>query len=72
MKCKKALNASGFQMHSCKNQYIVIIRLTGILKIVAMIQGMHIRVIKAMTILHEIKEINILYTQSVLADCLNH
>ena len=27
------------------------------------------KVIKAMTIMHEIKEINILYTQSVLADC---
>ena len=30
------------------------------------------KVIKAMTIMHDIKEINILYTQSVLADCLNH
>ena len=30
------------------------------------------KVIKAMTIMHEIKKINILYTQSVLADCLNH
>ena len=43
-----------------------------ILKIVAIIQGMNMRVIKAMTIMHEIKEINIPYTQSVLADCLNH
>ena len=43
-----------------------------ILKIVAMIQGMNMREIKAMTTMHEIKEINILYTQSVLADCLNH
>ena len=39
---------------------------------VAMIQGMNMKVIKAMTIMHKIKEINILYTQSVLADCLNH
>ena len=38
----------------------------------AMIQGMNMKVIKAMTIMHEIKEINILYTQSVLVDCLNH
>ena len=30
------------------------------------------KVIEAMTIMHEIKEISILYTQSVLADCLNH
>ena len=30
------------------------------------------KVIKAMTIMHEIKKINILYTQSVLADFLNH
>ena len=44
----------------------------GTLKIVAMIQGMNMKVIKAMTIMHEIKEINILYNQSVLADCLNH
>ena len=36
----------------------------------AMIQGMDMKVIKAMTIMHEIREINILYTQSVLADCL--
>ena len=36
-----------------------------------MIQGMNMKVIKAMTIMHEIKEINILYTQSVLADCLD-
>ena len=39
---------------------------------VAMIQGMNMKVIKAMTIMHEIKEINFLYTQLVLADCLNH
>ena len=38
--------------------------------LVAMIQGMNMKVIKAMTIMHEIKEINIFYTQSVLADCL--
>ena len=50
----------------------MIICLTGTLKIVAMIQGMNMKVIKAMTIMYEIKEINILYTQSVLADCLNH
>ena len=37
-----------------------------------MIHGMYMIVIKAMTIMHEIKEINILYTKSVLADCLNH
>ena len=30
------------------------------------------KVIKAMTIMHEIKEINIVYTQSVLADCLKY
>ena len=30
------------------------------------------KVLKAMTIMHEIKEINIPYTQSVLADYLNH
>ena len=29
------------------------------------------KVIKAMTMTHEIKEINILYTQSVLADCFD-
>ena len=46
--------------------------MTGTLKIVAMIQGMNMKRIKAMTIMHEIKEINILYTQSVQADCLNH
>ena len=50
----------------------MIIRLTGTLKIVAKIQGMNMKVIKAMTIMHDIKEINILYTQSVLADCINH
>ena len=50
----------------------MIILLTGTLKIVAMIQGVNMKVIKATTIMHEIKEINILYTQSVLADCLNH
>ena len=43
----------------------------GTLKIVAMIQGMNMKVIKAMTVMHEIKEISFLYTQSVLADCLN-
>ena len=42
----------------------------GTLKIVAMIQEMNMKVIKAMTIMHEIKEINILYTLSVLAECL--
>ena len=30
------------------------------------------KVIKAMNIMHEIEEINILYTQSVLADCLKY
>ena len=50
----------------------MIVSLTGTLKIVAMIQGMNMKVIEAMTIMHEIKEINFLYTQSVLADCLNH
>ena len=35
-----------------------------------MIQGMNMKLIKAMTIMHEIKEINIPYTQSVLVDCL--
>ena len=50
----------------------MIICLTGTLKIVVMIQGMNMQVIKAMNVMHEIKEINISYTQSVLADCLNH
>ena len=36
-----------------------------------MIQGMHMNMITLMTIMHEIKEISILYTQSVLADCLS-
>ena len=48
----------------------MIISLTGTLKIVAMIQGINMKVVKAMTIMHEIKEINLLYTQSVLMDCL--
>ena len=42
----------------------------GTLKILAMIQGMTMKVVKAMPIMHEIIEINILYTQSVLGDCL--
>ena len=48
----------------------MVIWLTGTLKIVAMIQGMNMKVIKAMTIMHEIIEINILYTQSGFAECL--
>ena len=38
----------------------------------SMIQGMNMKMIKAMTKMHEIKEISFLYTQSVLANCLNH
>ena len=41
------------------------------LKRVAMIHLMIMKVITLVAIMHEIKEICILYTQSVLADCLS-
>ena len=36
-----------------------------------MIQWMNMKVITFVTIMHEIKEISILYIKSVLADCLS-
>ena len=38
---------------------------------VAVVQRMNMKVITLVTIMHKIKEISILYTQSVLSDCLS-
>ena len=55
---------------ACKNQ-LCDIRLTRTLKRVAMIQRMNMKVITSVAIMHENREISILYTQSVLTDCLS-
>ena len=55
---------------ACKNQ-LCDNMIDKTLKRVAMIQQINMKKITLATIMHAIKEISILYTQSVLADCLS-
>ena len=55
---------------ACKNQ-LCDNMIERTLKRVAMIQRMNMKVITLVAIMHENKEISILYTQSVLTDCLS-
>ena len=68
----KALNASEFKCTEMFTSYVTIYW-TMTLKRVAMIQRMNMKVITLvyLSIMHEIKEISILYNQSVLANCLS-
>ena len=71
----KALNAMSSNalksLQACKNQLFDNMIDKDFEEGGDMIQRMNMKVITLVTIMHEIKEISILYRKSVLADCLS-